>query len=162
MMCTIKRTYPLLPASANYFIIPSTMRNSCRYLSLTDISAPVYLRSADGSPADHRTPRFCRWAGVAPPRLWCPSFLRCGHALWMRPSSISLPRIVLPLLWVLAVAPAARPSAGCRRQFWLMSQSLWLRRRDLNPRPLGHEPNELPTAPLRNIKQQQANRLTIV
>lgn len=43
-----------------------------------------------------------------------------------------------------------------------MSQSLWLRRRDLNLRLLGYEPNELPTAPLRNIKQQQANRLTIV
>ena len=41
-------------------------------------------------------------------------------------------------------------------------RSIWLRRRDLNPRPLGHEPNELPTAPLRYIKQQQANRLTIV
>ena len=43
-----------------------------------------------------------------------------------------------------------------------MHTGYWLRRRDLNPRPLGHEPNELPTAPLRYIKQQQANRLTIV
>ena len=32
----------------------------------------------------------------------------------------------------------------------------------LEPATSGYEPNELPTTPLRYIKQQQANRLTIV
>ena len=38
-----------------------------------------------------------------------------------------------------------------KRETFLVSLTSWLRRPDSNRRPLGYEPNELPTAPLRDV-----------
>jgi hypothetical protein len=44
----------------------------------------------------------------------------------------------------IVLAPACSPSNTFLAQCVVTGQEMWLRGRDLNPRPLGYEPNELP------------------